>query len=343
MDEKNFNLFKKIIRMNQPSLKKAVEKLMEKYYPEDTRFLTKRFSFYQGNIPVMLVAHLDTVFSKPPTKIYYDRKAHIIWSPQGLGADDRAGIFSIIQILLRGYKPYILFTTEEETGGIGANAFIHYFQKCPFDLKYIIELDRQGDLDCVFYNCMNEDFQNYVESFNFISDWGTFTDISIICPQWKIAGVNLSVGYENEHSVIETLNTNSMWQTINKVCKMLDDIDNSPYFEYIEDFNFENYYLQNYYFPKEEVKKVQCCNCHKIFTEDDVFPVKAKDFNGINFYCIDCVVDGVEWCQNCGQPFETDNENDILCPDCAGKERFTHSINNKGEKEWQKEQMPKLM
>lgn len=341
MDEKNFNLFKKIIRMNQPSLKKALDEFMIKYY-KDNKIVKKKYSLYMGNIPILLVAHLDTVFKAPPKDIYYDRKEHIIWSPQGLGADDRAGIFAIIQILLKGYKPFILFTTEEESGGVGATALTHDFPKCPFDFKYIVELDRQGDLDCVFYNCLNEDFQNYIESFNFVTDWGTFTDISIICPAWEIAGVNLSVGYLNEHSFIETLNTKSLRQTIDKVCKMLDDISNAKHYEYIENFNFRGYEFLKYYYQPSE-KKVMCHNCHKVFSEDDVFPVQAKNFNGINFYCIDCVVDGVEWCQKCGQPFETDNENDILCPDCAGKERFTHSINNKGEKEWQKGQPPKLM
>lgn len=335
MNEKNLSLFKKIARMNQSSLKESIEKLMEKYYPKNhSRFLTKYFSFYEGNIPILLVAHLDTVFPKTPEEIFYDKEAHIMWSPQGLGADDRAGVFSILQILARGYKPHILFTTDEEVGGIGAKMLVHHFPDCPFNIKYIIELDRQGDLDCVFYNCANEDFQKYIESFNFITDWGTFTDISIICPLWRIAGVNLSVGYKNEHSMIETLNTNSLWQTINKVCKMLDDVEKSPHFKYIEDFDEDFYFSKNYSFAD---KKVHCFNCGKIFPESDTIPILSK--TEAKYYCIDCAVEKLNWCKNCGRTYEIKDLNNELCPYCSAFKKISY----KGDKKWQKEQPPKLM
>jgi putative aminopeptidase FrvX len=81
----------------------------------------------------------------------------VIWSPDALGADDRAGVFAIIKILQSGLRPHIIFTTDEETGGYGAKALTS--NACPFqDVRYFIELDRQGALDCVFYNCDNKHF-----------------------------------------------------------------------------------------------------------------------------------------------------------------------------------------
>ena len=119
------------------------------------------------------------------------------------------------------------------------------FPECPFeDLKYIIELDRQGTNDCVFYNCSNEEFTNYIEQFGFITDWGTFSDISDICPMWEIAGVNLSIGYKNEHTQVETLNTDVLYSTIKKVEKMLDEAKSIKQFEYIDDFG-SVYYLSS--------------------------------------------------------------------------------------------------
>ena len=51
----------------------------------------------------------------------------------------------------------------------------------PFaDMKYIIQLDRRGTSDCVFYNCANEAFIEYVEKFGFIENFGSFSDISEI-------------------------------------------------------------------------------------------------------------------------------------------------------------------
>ena len=125
-------------------------------------------------------------------------KGHIrdlaIKGKEGLGADDRAGVFAIIQILRKKYRPYVLFTTDEEMGGYGAHIFVEAHPVAP-NIKYMIELDRAGERDCVFYECENFTFMDYVESFGFKQAIGSFTDISIIMPEWEIAGVNLSGSY----------------------------------------------------------------------------------------------------------------------------------------------------
>ena len=89
----------------------------------------------------------------------------------------------------------------------------------------MIELDRQGYKECVFYDCDNPDFEKYVNSFGFNTETGTFTDISIICPEWGVAGVNLSVGYLWEHSYIEHFYSEMWYDTYRKVVRMLDDKD----------------------------------------------------------------------------------------------------------------------
>ena len=47
------------------------------------------------------------------------------------------------------------------------------------DIKYIIEFDRRGENDCVFQDCGNETFMNYVESFGFKTARGSYSDISL--------------------------------------------------------------------------------------------------------------------------------------------------------------------
>ena len=213
-------LFTTIVQMTQSSLLRSLRNYLRKHYAKERVIATTDYILVEGDIPVMLVAHMDTVFKYPPEQIYYDQKQHIMWSPQGLGADDRAGVYLIWKIVRAGYRPHICFTTDEEIGGVGAIALTDDFKTAPFDIKYIIELDRQGANDCVFYACANHEFQNFIEEYGFVTDWGTFSDISEICPSWKIAGVNLSVGYKNEHREIETLNTAVMLDTYRKVCKM---------------------------------------------------------------------------------------------------------------------------
>ena len=78
----------------------------------------------------------------------------------------------------------------------------------------------------VFYLCENKEFIPYVESFGFVEAFGTSTDIKHICPVWDIAGVNLSIGYNDQHTENETLDITIMFNTISKVKEMLDDSSN---------------------------------------------------------------------------------------------------------------------
>lgn len=217
-----------------PQLKKILIQYLRKngYKP----LVSKNFIIANGNIPIALIAHMDTVFSKPPAldNFLYDPKKFILWAPGGAGFDDRTGIYIIIKMIERGYKPHIIFTDGEEQGGIGAQDLIIHFPKCPFNkCKYLIELDRANKHDMVFYDCDNKNFTKYIKSFNFQEAIGSFTDISFIMGQWEIAGVNLSVGYMDQHTGMERLNTKWCDITINKLEKMLKAASSADFYEYI--------------------------------------------------------------------------------------------------------------
>lgn len=306
----------------------------------DTVIATKDYLVAVGDIPIALVAHLDTVFKAPPDNIYYDKDKNVMWSPEGLGADDRAGVYSIIQILKKGLKPTVIFTTDEETGAIGAEALIKKIPKPPTSLKYIIELDRRGSDDCVFYDCDNPQFEDYVEEFGFVMNFGTFSDISVICPAWKVAGVNLSIGYYNEHSYSEILHIGQMLNTIKKVEKMLYVADEAPAFEYKE-IKYSRWY--RYMSPTEDdipawdpaygISKEQwasfmepqskCIDCGIWDYDYNMFPCKSET-GGTVFFCADCISkrEDVHWCPTCGEPFidPTMKKNQLVyCKDCRGK------------------------
>lgn len=206
--------------------------------------LTKDYLYAQGKIPVLLVAHADTVHLEKP-KICINLTTKKVTAPNGLGADDRAGVLAITEILNRGYKPSVLITTSEEIGAKGAHAFCNDFED--LEVKYMIELDRKGKNDAVFYDCDNPNFTKYIESFGFKEEIGSFTDISIIAPHFKVAAVNLSVGYYNQHTKNEYLVLNELEQTIEKVCLMLEDVNNVEKFEYIERrYSFYDSYYKGY-------------------------------------------------------------------------------------------------
>lgn len=197
-------------------------------YDLDKAVITEQYIYAIGEIPVILVAHVDTVFPYPPIQIYHDQEAKVIWSPTGLGADDKAGIYAILKLLESGYRPSIIITRGEEKGGVGARALIQDISMPLGDEKFIIQLDRQGFDDAVYYNCKNKAFERYVNSFGFDTAKGSFSDISFIAPAWDLAAVNLSVGYLNEHTVSEHWYYEACIRTINKVAAILLDV---TYFE----------------------------------------------------------------------------------------------------------------
>ena len=309
--------FEQLAMLTQSSLKKVLASFLNKHYSKVVH--TNEYIFAEGDIPVALVAHMDTVFKHPPEDIFFDSKKNVLWSPDGLGADDRAGVFAIVQIIRSGLHPHIIFTTDEEVGGKGAMALAKL--DCPFnDLKYIIQLDRRGSNDCVFYDCDNQEFVNYVEQFGFEWNFGTYSDISEICPSWEVAGVNLSIGYRDEHSVSEVLFVGQMFSTIEKVKQMLIKASElEEPFKYIPSKNYYHYAFgytnlpYNYHYGV-----MKCIHCKNYFMEEELFPAVMQ--NGTTqFYCPDCLVDQVAWCDECGSAFQKislEAPSHGLCPKC---------------------------
>lgn len=182
---------------------------------------TLEFVYAAGKVPIMLVAHGDTVHRTPPQpeEVFCDPAKGVLWSPVGLGVDDRAGVLGILELVNRGYRPHVLVTLGEESGGTGASAFVACYRSLP--VRYIVELDRRNGGEAVFYGCNNKKFVEYIESYGFKSASGSFSDISIICPELGIAGVNLSCGYYNAHSQNEYLVLPQLWETLSKLERML--------------------------------------------------------------------------------------------------------------------------
>ena len=315
LKENDFRTFEQLCALSQKGMKKTMAHFLRSKYKKVVE--TEDYIIAEGEIPIALAAHMDTVFPRPANEVFYDKTKNVIWSPQGLGADDRAGIFAIIQIVRKGLRPHIILTTDEEKGAFGAIAL--GCEDCPFeDLRYIIQLDRRGADDCVFYDCDNKKFIDYVESFGFIEAIGSFTDISIICPEWKVAGVNLSIGYRDEHSFNEVLFVGQMFNTIDKVVKMLQVSKSEiPKFEFVARAKYHHHWFRCLNSHHEKNEPTQCCRCSKEFGVDELIPAKTPDFK-TRYYCSDCIVGNVDWCVCCGEAYEIPSEGEKmnLCEDC---------------------------
>ena len=139
-------------------------------------------------------------------------------SPQGIGGDDRAGVYMILRLIQRVHC-HVLFCEDEETGGHGARAFTKSGIKP--DVNYIVELDRTGSNDAVFYQCRNRQFERHINSFGFQTAFGSFSDISILAPHLNLAAVNLSTGYYHAHQPGEYVRLDKVEELIGRVEKLL--------------------------------------------------------------------------------------------------------------------------
>ena len=197
------------------------------------------YLYAKGDLPILLTAHMDTVHKQRIEDYYEEVLAngdHKLWSPQGIGGDDRCGVWMIFDLIDLGYRPSILFCEDEEIGCVGSSKFV----KSPFindlmDLKYLVQLDRRNANDAVYYRCDNIEFEKYITNVTgYEKAWGTCSDISNLAPASKVAAVNLSCGYYNEHHLDEYVILEEMFFTRDTVQLLIDDLDNADPYEFIE-------------------------------------------------------------------------------------------------------------
>ncbi len=195
---------------------------------------------------VVLVAHADTVWndggwrSRYPGYTFYDR--------EGIGADDRAGCAMLWLLKDSGHS--LLITNGEESGGQGSN----YIMKNEPELaniinthRFMVEFDRRGNNDIITYGVGSDEFRTYLAKSlkGFKLGFGSFTDICILCRD--ICGVNLSVGYYNEHSAQERINIHEWYNTFILAKHWLENpmpkfilTENSRYSKFSNNFNTFN-------------------------------------------------------------------------------------------------------
>ena len=227
--------FEKICRMSQKSLKNHVKQKLQMRYEEV--IVDDGFVYAQGNFPVLLVAHLDTVHSKLPNMILYDKDQNTVSSPNGIGGDDRCGVYMIFEIIKK-FNCSVLFCEDEEDGGIGANKFVKTDLARTLDFNYIIEFDRANANDAVFYSCDNYDFEKFITRDFYKINYGTYSDICDIAPVIGCAAVNLSCGYYKAHTKDEYVVLSDMENSIKAACDILARTTQNDKFEYVEYFEY---------------------------------------------------------------------------------------------------------
>ena len=190
------------------------------------------YIYAEGTHPVLLMAHMDTVHHDNCTIVCVSEDGKYIMSPQGIGGDDRCGIYMILQIV-KDVHCSVIFTEDEEIGCVGARKFCKS-SYVPEKLNYIIEFDRKSGNDAVFYDCDNDEFEKFITNpdVGFKSAWGSCSDISHVAPHLKVAAVNLSSGYYSPHTQHEYINLEEVENNIKRAMVLINT--DTPRYEYIE-------------------------------------------------------------------------------------------------------------
>lgn len=240
---------------------KELFNFLHKFYKGRCLFEDNGFVLVKGEAPIMLLAHLDTVHKEPVQQICETQNGNILMSPQGIGGDDRCGVYALVTAYKQAkIKPWLLFTCDEETGGNGALKFCDLYRTGDLygeidELKMLIEIDRKGSKDAVYYDCANDEFEKYITSKGFATEYGSFSDISYVAPELGVAAVNLSSGYYNAHTLHEYINRKQLNATIKKVLEIIDEVSDPdfPKYEYIEAPHFSRKWGGiNYHYPIDD-------------------------------------------------------------------------------------------
>jgi len=158
-----------------------------------------------------LAAHMDQVqdaHSKDFTVVEiggdvigYSPKMH---EQQGLGADDKNGIFICLELLRKFDVMKVAFFVGEEIGCKGSGEVdLEFFKDC----RFIVQPDRKGSSDLITAmfcgSVCSEDFINAIgyEAYGYKKDHGTVTDVGELVDRGVgISCLNLSCGYYEAHS-----------------------------------------------------------------------------------------------------------------------------------------------
>ena len=239
------------------------------------------FLYARGTVPVLLVAHMDTVH-KDQCKVIVNVDGKMS-SPQGIGGDDRCGVFMIMNIV-KDLNCSVLLCEDEESGGIGARKFTKAKYKWlnengesedkayidNLDVNFMIEFDRRGNNDAVFYSCDNKDFIDFVTDVTgFKTSQGSFSDISVLMPAAKLSAVNLSCGYYNAHMVTEYVMYDEMMDTIEAAKVLIKEKCDGPF-----------KYVAKTYVPMSSYVSTYYNNNHRFNNPSYAYPKYDNDGNG---------------------------------------------------------------
>lgn len=178
----------------------------------------------EADIYPAMCAHMDEVHYQKNRRIIFD--GDLVYGKSrrgeriGIGADDKNGIYAILETLRERPVMKALLTVVEENGGVGAGRADLGFL---YDCSIVMECDRKGNSDLItsiYGTCICDDETRdklLGLGYGFKEEIGIFTDVYVLKRRGlKAPCVNVSAGYYYPH--------------INDECTVLSELDNTVKF-----------------------------------------------------------------------------------------------------------------
>lgn len=216
----DYSLLKQLFSIHSPSgrekpIKKFIWSWIRRNVPDASVSFDRKGNMYvikgkEETYPC-IVAHLDQVQTRHSKdfRAYETEDIIIGFSPkrkeqQGLGADDKVGIWIGLQCLQKFDGIKLAFFVEEEIGCAGSSkADLDFFKDC----RFVIQPDRRGDRDIItsigWTSLCSEEFlkDTGYKDYGYIATDGMMTDILILKERGlEISCINLSCGYYEPHT-----------------------------------------------------------------------------------------------------------------------------------------------
>ena len=222
---------KEIFMLNEYDLKRYLRDEFVKIFPDAEFDDSENYLFIRNGGKVLVVSHLDVKYEwskgregNTDIKILENGRMESI---NGIGGDDRAGVQVMYWMARLGCKVEYLFTLGEENRCIGAKEFGRKYDNRSLDYYAMIEFDRRG-CDFVLYQYEDESWEEYIRSITGREKGeGRGSDIKYL-DGLGIMGVNLGVGYFNEHGgESEYVDIDLMVKALRDGLKLIEDLERS--------------------------------------------------------------------------------------------------------------------
>lgn len=237
-----------------------------------------------------VVAHMDQV-QKTHSKDFRAVETEDIifgYSPskrrqEGLGADDKNGIWIALRCLRKNAVMKIALFTEEEVGCRGSSAAdLDFFSDC----RFVIEADRRGYDDMItqisYQEICSKDFVTDIrpERYGYHIECGLMTDVEALKERGLgISCINLSCGYYQPHSDEEFTVKKDIVNCLNFVQYIIENCTKVYQHDGWADDGFMDYWDDACYEMEERIYDI--VSTHPDYSAEDAWDVYATHFPGM--------------------------------------------------------------